>query len=87
MREESNSLNGPGCPQFNDTVQIRKEMMVLIHACDKTVSHQLLYKLPWKIIYRVVFTFINAHRRSGLVRLARALKKKKCYIVQLINSF
>lgn len=52
-------------------------MMVLIHACDKTVSHQLLYKLPWKIIYNVTFIFINIHRRSGLVRLVQALKKKK----------
>lgn len=27
MREESDSLNGPGCHQFNGTVQIRKEML------------------------------------------------------------
>jgi len=42
-------------------------MMVLIHAYDKTVSQQLLYKLTLKIICGVAFTFINAHRRSGLV--------------------
>lgn len=58
--------------------------MVLIHACDKTVSHQLLYKLPWKIIYRVAFIFINAHRR--LVRLVQALKKKKKVLYHGTNS-
>lgn len=27
MREEFNSLNGPGCHQFSESVQIREEML------------------------------------------------------------